>query len=84
MHRHARSLALISWLAATATFVACGVKVDTKREGFPCDPDGGCATGLVCDQGTCMEPSPMGHDGGVTDGGAQDGGAPTGAGPTPA
>ncbi len=77
MHRHVRSLALMLWLAATATFVACGVKVDTQREGFPCDPDGGCASGLVCDQGTCRNPAHVGQgggDGGVTDGGIADAG----------
>lgn len=67
----------IGWLAALAMAGAlgCSFIVDFDPEGKPCDSNGACLEGYVCNESNVCIPEPPPSDGG-TDGGLDDGGIP--------
>ncbi|RMG13051.1 MAG: hypothetical protein D6729_15730 [Deltaproteobacteria bacterium] len=86
-HLRTRILTLALLLGAGAVWVASACvldSIDLERPGFPCNPDGSCRNGLVCEDGVCVRPPDAGSgtaDGGPSDGGRRDAGRSDGGHP---
>ena len=55
--------------------------IDLDRPGFPCNPDGTCRNGLVCEGGVCVRPTEDAGTGADAGGGLDGGTADAGPGP---